>query len=377
MSDDWLVGEGEMAARIRAFDWSATPLGPRGAWPQSLKTALDICLGSGFATFILWGPQLSQLYNDAALPIARAKHPDLLGAPSATAWREIWGDVGPLIEEVRTTGRAVTRQDLPLRLDRGAWPETAHSTFAYSPLRDETGAIAGVMVVVLETAERLASDAGLSASKERLHEVAWRQAMLLAELQHRTRNLLGVIRSVARRTAETSDDLESFLTHFDGRLSAIARTHTALTRSHEISAGLDALILEEFLAAACAERVTLEGPEVQLSGKLAESLSLAMHELVTNALKYGALTTPKGHVHVSWTVSERGGRPVLALDWRETGVGVIDVQPSRIGFGRRLLEKALPYEVGASTALRFAPGGVCVSIKAPLPAADEDECPDF
>jgi two-component system CheB/CheR fusion protein len=201
--------------------------------------------------------------------------------------------------------------------------------------------------------------------------------MLLAELQHRTRNLLGVIRSVARRTAETSDDLESFLTHFDGRLSAIARTHTTLTRSHEISACLDALILEEFLAAAGAERVTLEGPDVQLSGKVAEAISLAVHELVTNALKYGALTTPKGRVHVSWTVSERGGRSLLALNWLETGVGVIDVQPRRIGFGRRLLEKALPYELGACTDLRFAPGGIQVSIEAPLPAAGEKEIPDF
>jgi two-component sensor histidine kinase len=374
---DWLVGEGEMAGRIRAFDWSATPLGPRAAWPQSLRTALDICLSSGFATLILWGPELTQLYNDATLAIVRAKHPDLLGAPAATEWQEIWADVGPLIEEVMATGRAVTRRDMPLRPDRGGWPETGYFTFAFSPLRDEDGAIAGVLVVALETTERVTSEARLSASQERLRQFGRRQAVLVAELQHRTRNLLGVIRSVVRRTAETSDDLESFLTHFDGRLSAIVRTHTALTRGHEVSACLEALILEEFLAAAGAERVTLEGPEVQLSGKVAESISLAMHELVTNAVKYGALATPKGHVHVSWTVSERDGGPRLALNWRETGVGVIDVQPSRMGFGRRLLEKALPYELGACTALQFAPGGVCVSIEAPLPATGDQEMPDF
>jgi two-component sensor histidine kinase len=119
--------------------------------------------------------------------------------------------------------------------------------------------------------------------------------------------------------------------------------------------------------------VTLDGPEVQLSGKLAESISLAMHELVTNALKYGALSAPKGHVHVSWTVSERDGHSFLALKWRETGVDVIDVRPSRMGFGRKLLEKALPYELGANTALRFAPGGVSVSIETPMPPAGEKE----
>jgi two-component sensor histidine kinase len=106
---------------------------------------------------------------------------------------------------------------------------------------------------------------------------------------------------------------------------------------------------------------------VQLCGKVAESISLAVHELVTNALKYGALTTPKGHVHVTWRMAERDGRHLLALQWRETGVGLIDVQPRRMGFGRRLLEKALPYELGAETTLRFAPGGVCVSIEVALP----------
>jgi two-component sensor histidine kinase len=114
--------------------------------------------------------------------------------------------------------------------------------------------------------------------------------------------------------------------------------------------------------------VTLAGPEIHLCGKVAESISLAVHELVTNALKYGALTTSKGHVYVTWRVFDRDGGRALALNWRETGVGIIDVQPRRMGFGRRLLEKALPYELGAVTTLRFAPGGLQASIEVSLKA---------
>lgn len=357
MSGEWPSGEGEMAARIRAFDWSATPLGPIDGWSRSLRTTLDICLGSGFATFVLWGPELIQLYNEPAAGVLRARHPQLLGTPAAESGRDVWSEVGPSIGEVLATGRPVTRPDLPLRPARGRDPEAAYFTCAFSPLREETGALAGVMAVAIET----------TAQKE----AARRQAMLMAELQHRTRNLLGVIRSIARRTAESSTDLEGFLTHFDGRLSAITRSQTALTRNNEVSAALDALILEEFLAAAAAEQVTLDGPEVQLSGKLAELIALAMHELVTNALKYGALTTPNGHVYVTWEAPARDGQPVLALEWREAGVRVIDAKPLHVGFGRRLLEKALPYELGAQTTLQFAPGGVRVAIVVPLPPAEE------
>lgn len=354
MLGDWPTGEGEMAARIRAFDWRTTPLGPTSGWPQSLKTALDICLGSGFPSFLWWGPELIEIHNDAALPIMRG-HRACLGRPASAVWRE-GSDLGRLVKEVLVTAQAVTRRDLQLL----SGPEETWFTVSCSALRDEAGAVAGVMAMAVEVTTKTSADTP-------------HQTMLLAELQHRTRNLLGVIRSVARRTAETSEDLESFLTHFDGRLSAIARTQTALTRNHEVSTGLDAVILEEFLAAAGADQVTLDGPEVQLSGKMADSISLAVHELVTNALKYGALTTPKGHVYVTWELAKHDGHTVLALEWIESGVGIIDVQPSRFGFGRRLLEKALPYELGALTSLRFAPGGLRASLEVPLPATSEHE----
>lgn len=220
------------------------------------------------------------------------------------------------------------------------------------PIRDAAGKVVAVGGV------------GHDATEEK--QVAARQAVLLAELHHRTSNLLGAIRSIARRTAETSTDLEDFLTHFDGRLAAVGRTQVAMTRSTEVAANLDSIILEEFLAAAGSEQVTLKGPDVVLGGKAAEAFSLAIHELVTNALKYGALASTKGHVHIRWTVKPTGDGPRLTLEWQETGVGVMDPHPARSGFGRRLLEKALPAELGARTQLEFKPGGLHAVIEAPL-----------
>ena len=93
----WPVGNGEMAERIRAHDWVLTPLRPTDTWPQSLRTAVDICLSSGFASYVWWGRDLIQFYNDPALAIVRAKHPASFGAPAREAWPDAWETVGPLV----------------------------------------------------------------------------------------------------------------------------------------------------------------------------------------------------------------------------------------------------------------------------------------
>ena len=220
------------------------------------------------------------------------------------------------------------------------------------PMRDAGGAVVRIGGV------------GQDITEEKL--AAARQAVLLAELHHRTSNLLRSIRSVALRMAETATDLDDFLTHFDGRLAAIGRTQVAMTRSAEAAANLESIILEEFLAAAGSEQVTLKGPDVVLAGQMAEAMALAIHELVTNALKYGALATTVGRVDVSWKVKRRRDGRRLTLDWQETGVAVMDTQPFRTGFGRGLLEKAFPAELGAQAKLEFKPGGLHATLEAPL-----------
>lgn len=139
-------------------DWTGTPLGPMEAWPQSLLTALDICLNSAFPTYLWWGPQLIQLYNDPAIRILRAKHPAALGMPAREAWADAWGTVGPLVERVLSTGKPVFGEDVEMTLERGRGPEAAYFTFSYSAVHDETGAVTGMLATALETTRRLKAE---------------------------------------------------------------------------------------------------------------------------------------------------------------------------------------------------------------------------
>lgn len=195
-----------------------------------------------------------------------------------------------------------------------------------------------------------------------------RQNLLLIELQHRVKNILAVVRSLANRTAESAETLEDFTAHFDGRLSAMGRTQNILVRTPEGAVDLAELIHEELvgLAAHFDNQVDVSGPEIKLRAKPAQTLGLAVHELATNAVKYGALSTRSGHIKVSWRVDERVGDPRLTLEWLESGVPVIDQEPARSGFGRELIERGLPYDLRANTALEFRQGGVRCVIELPL-----------
>lgn len=207
-----------------------------------------------------------------------------------------------------------------------------------------------------------------------------RQKLLTAELQHRVKNILAVVRSVSQRTLEKSADLEEFRAHFDGRLRALARTQSVLVRSASGLVSLDELVRDEMLSHAAQEgdQVSIDGPPVTLRDRQAEIVSLALHELATNAVKYGALSRTGGHVSVAWQVFIAGAEPRLSLSWIETGVPVMDANPRRHGFGRELIERGLPYELDAATSLEFAPGGVRCTIELAIdeleePSEDEGE----
>lgn len=195
-----------------------------------------------------------------------------------------------------------------------------------------------------------------------------RQYLLLAELQHRVKNILAVVRSLANRTAENTESVEDFTAHFDGRLSAMGRTQNILARTAEGGIDLAELVHEELVGhiAHYKDQVDVTGPEVKLRAKPGETLGLAVHELTTNAVKYGALSTRTGHIQVHWRVDETVGGQRLKLEWLETGVPVIDQEPPRSGFGRELIERGLPYELQATTALEFRQGGLRCVIELPL-----------
>jgi signal transduction histidine kinase len=146
----------EMGARMRAFDWAATPLGPVDVWPQSLRTAVRSLLTSRFAMWMGWGRGLTFFYNDAyARMTLGKKHPWALGRPTSDVWAEIWADIGPRIERVLETGTATWDEGLLLFPERSGYVEETYHTFSYSPLSDDSGVVAGMLCVVTEETDRV------------------------------------------------------------------------------------------------------------------------------------------------------------------------------------------------------------------------------
>ncbi|WP_245777825.1 SpoIIE family protein phosphatase [Lentzea xinjiangensis] len=141
---------------LAAVDWAATPLGPASGWPQSLQTAVSILLSSRFSMWLAWGPELTFFCNDAyRRNTLGRKYPWALGRPAAQVWAEIWEDIGPRVDSVLTTGEATWDEALLLFLERSGYREESYHTFSYSPLRDDSGAVAGMLCVVSEETERV------------------------------------------------------------------------------------------------------------------------------------------------------------------------------------------------------------------------------
>ncbi|AMV22465.1 Sensor histidine kinase TmoS [Planctomyces sp. SH-PL14] len=157
----------EMADRTRRFDWSRTPVGPMAAWPQSLRTAVQILLDSRYAMWLGWGPDFTFFYNDAYGRMTLGpKHPWALGRPTREVWSEIWADVGPRAESVLKTGQATWDEGLLLFLERNGFPEETYHTFSYSPVLDDQGRIGGMLCVVTEDTERTIAERRLRTLRE-------------------------------------------------------------------------------------------------------------------------------------------------------------------------------------------------------------------
>lgn len=177
----------------------------------------------------------------------------------------------------------------------------------------------------------------------------------LASVHHSIRNVLARVRSIAGHTAGYAADLPDFMAHFDGRLAALARFESMLMRSGAGSVDLEEIIREEFLTFTIdhGARISITGDAVQLDQRIGENLALAVHELATNALKFGALSNSDGNVNIHWTVEDER----LTLDWIETSAPA-PVSAQQSGFGRELIENGLPFQIAADTSLEFTPDGV-------------------
>lgn len=164
--EDCLAGGGEMGLLMRSLDWSKTPLGPVSTWPQSLRTAVSILLASRFPMLIHWGPEYVQFYNDGFRPIlGDTKHPGALGQPAYPWWSEIWDLLVPMFDRVMA-GEGTWYEDQVVFPNRYGYTEEAYFTFSHSPIRDESGKVAGIFQAVTETTERVLNERRLKTLRD-------------------------------------------------------------------------------------------------------------------------------------------------------------------------------------------------------------------
>ena len=200
-----------------------------------------------------------------------------------------------------------------------------------------------------------------------LQRIQEQQRLQIIELQHRARNVLALVRSIVRRSSATAVSVEEYTSHLEARISALARTQGALIIDGRAGPELEDLIRSELAANAARDnQFAIAGPAIRLSIRAAETMAMMLHELTTNALKFGALTAPAGHIAVNWSIDNSATPPRLQWRWTESGVGMAHAQPHRRGFGQELIERVLPYELGARTAFSLAPGGVHCEVDLPL-----------
>jgi len=218
------------------------------------------------------------------------------------------------------------------------------------PLRDGAGGVRGFLKILSDRTER-----------RRAEE---RRALLVAELNHRVKNTLATVQSLSEQTLKSSPGPGEFAPAFRGRLMALARAHDLLTQEDWEGATLGNVVqaaLAPWLGGADGGRIDVGGPHVRLAPRQALALSMAVHELATNAAKHGALSAPGGRVSLAW----RREGAAIAVGWVEAG-GPPVRPPKRRGFGTRLLGRSLSAELGGAVELDFAPEGVRCAARLPL-----------
>jgi PAS domain S-box-containing protein len=175
----WLRSTGEMAHRIRAFDWAPTPMGPLALWPDALRFSLNLLLPSQAQMVLFWGPELRAFYNDAYAPTIGTKHPRALGRPASEGWAELWDDLGPMLHRVRDTGETISATDRPFQIDRAGFIEDVFFDISFSAVRGSEGDVNGVLCIVTETTGRVLANRRIAESEARIRGDAERIELAL------------------------------------------------------------------------------------------------------------------------------------------------------------------------------------------------------
>jgi two-component sensor histidine kinase/PAS domain-containing protein len=309
-------------------------------------------------------------YDPGAREVIRNRFAaDLMGLPTET--RKSFGSPDQVIDTVAIReGHTVSREDRPLsRAMRGE--QTDNEEFAYilpsgierillssaRPILDAKGGIIGAVQISLDITERKRGEE--------------QRKLLVNELNHRVKNTLAVVQSIASQTMRTATDLNEAGTSLSGRLLSLAKAHDILTQESWSGADLEGIVASSIAAQEDPARVELSGPMVRLPPNLALSLALVIHELTTNAIKYGALSNESGRVLVGWTLDSGPTTHRIRVEWREIG-GPQVALPERKGFGTRMFERIFDRGSEGNISMAFGERGLVCTIELEVPYSAVD-----
>ncbi len=350
------------------------------------------------AAVLLTGAQAGAYFSnrgDAEDGEQRAEDYGLYNSGGArTAFAKLPSD--KICRAVFEQGRALRFSDIAEDPEFGGSSDEAHAndrararSVMAVPVSSRNGQIQGLLLFAHERAgaftersERLvtglAAQAAVALENGRLyseaqHEIEERkqaqsqQSFLIRELHHRVKNTLATVQAVVGATARSTSNIDEFYKAFVGRIVSLANTHSLLTEALWQTAPLREILEKELKPYndARGERITLEGPNVELPSEIAVPIGMAVHELTTNAAKYGALSVRNGKVSVIWSVHGEGDEKRLLMTWEESGGPAVS-QPERQGFGSRLLHRVLTTQLNAKVQVDYDPAGLHVAIDAPL-----------
>lgn len=291
-------------------------------------------------------------YNEAAVDFA-GRRPEI-GDRWCVTWRLLNPDGSPLPHEACPMAVAL-KEGRPIRGAEAIAerPDGTQRWFAPypTPLRDPSGRLTGAINMLVDITER--------------KEAEQRQKLLLDELNHRVKNTLASVQSVVVQAAKSARNVDEFRHAVEGRILAMSRAHDQLSRRSWADAELHELLRACITPYLSKSNVVLHGESTIVAPRVGLMMCMAIHELATNAAKYGALSTSSGRVEIRWDVDRADARRMLRLHWLERD-GPPVAPPERHGFGTRLLERGVQAELHGTTSIRFTPQGVECDIEVPL-----------
>jgi two-component sensor histidine kinase len=290
----------------------------------------------------------------------------------------VWESVKPYLDEA-LAGRGTWVEDLPLTMTRNGFAEETFWSFSYSPLFDDEGRIAGVLNIVTETTRLMRERRELEALNHNLSESLARQEegerqrrVLQRELSHRMKNTLAMVQAVVTQSLRHATSLEEATSVASSRIQALGRAQDMLTESDwtiaDLRTAVDAAIKPHVDRDG---RFLVTGPTLELSAQQAMGIALALHELATNAVKYGALSNDTGRVRLSWSLLDGTAPHDFRVTWQESGGPPVAV-PTRTGFGSRLIERACAQEIDGTATISYQPEGILFVAEGILPGHLQD-----